>query len=120
MSTEVELGPQGVDVKEVVEAPKDEAPKRINLKREMLPKYSIRFIKDDGTVKGAWIATGITFLMTVMFAVVIFVDDYAANFAKVGEYILWFYSISISAYFLSTTVKDVASRFGGGSRNGRD
>ncbi len=49
-----------------------------------LPRYPLRFVKDDGTLKGAWISTIITFIMVGMFLIVLASSTLTANFEKVG------------------------------------
>lgn len=58
------------------------------------------YIKEDGTIKGAWIATGVTVVTFGFFALAMFWEEAARNLERFGIYLVGAYSVSIGAYLL--------------------
>ncbi len=69
-------------------------------------KWRIVFVKEDGTIKGAWIATGVTFLTFGLFGVGVFWERAADNLEKFGIYLASSYSVTIGAYLLKKYKED--------------
>jgi len=67
----------------------------------------IGLIKDDGTIKGGWIATGVTFLTFGFFGVGVFWERAADNLEKFGLYLASAYSVTIGAYLLKKYKEDM-------------
>ena len=63
-------------------------------------RRGIILIKEDGTIKGAWIASGVTFLTFGLFCVGVFWGRAADNLEKFGLYLVSAYSVTIGAYLL--------------------
>jgi hypothetical protein len=70
-------------------------------------KQKVSLIKEDGTIKGAWVATGVTALTFGLFTIGVFWDHAAQNLEKVGVYIAGSYSVSIGAYLLKKFKENV-------------
>lgn len=60
----------------------------------------ISFIKEDGTIRGAWVATFVTVITFAIFIICLFWEAGALNLQKFGIYLVSAYSVSIGAYFL--------------------
>jgi hypothetical protein len=67
----------------------------------------IALIKDDGTIKGGWIATCVTLLTFGFFGVGVFWGGAADNLEKFGLYLASAYSVTIGAYLLKKYKEDM-------------
>ena len=63
-----------------------------------IPKYKIKFIKQDGTVKGAWVVFGVTVWGMVIFTAGVFSNYVADNLVKTGMFVLGFCGMVLSLY----------------------
>jgi hypothetical protein len=79
-------------------------------------KTKLAFLKEDGTIKGAWIATILTFLTILFFfglgAITILSGKIPSGITPIIDGYLKFYEVSLIVYFGGKAVEKVANGFG--------
>jgi len=63
-------------------------------------KNKIQFINSEGSIKGAWMAIGVTIVTFGLFIVAFFWETGADNLAKYGVYLTSCFTASVGMYFL--------------------